>query len=143
LSNAAVVLAVAAVLLIAIAMSHRPVHLPAAEQGAVGTTGIVPAPQPQPPAPAPQGAPGTLMVDIRPGAVMWVAATADGKRILYRLLQPGEHVRVEGRDALEFRIGNAAAFGYQINGVPGRVLGGPDQVREFRITRDNYRTFFR
>jgi transcriptional regulator with XRE-family HTH domain len=143
LRSAGPVLAVAAILLIAIAMSHRPVHPPAAEQGAVGTTGVVPAVQTPSPVPAPQAAPEKLVIDIRPAGVMWVAATADGKRIIYRLLQPGEHVSVEGRNALEFRIGNAGAFGYAINGVPGKVLGGADQVREFRITRDNYRTFLR
>ena len=72
-----------------------------------------------------------------------MAATADGASVIYRLLKPGEQVVVEGRKELSFRIGNAAAFVYAINGVPGKALGGPDEVREFDITADNYQTFRR
>jgi hypothetical protein len=72
-----------------------------------------------------------------------VAATADGASVIYRLLKPGEQVVIEARKELSFRIGNAAAFAYAINGVPGKVLGGPDEVKEFDITPDNYQTFRR
>jgi hypothetical protein len=72
-----------------------------------------------------------------------VAATADGKSALYRLLKPGEQVVVEARNELSFRTGNAAAFVDTLNGVPGKPLGGPDEVREFDIRRENYLTFRR
>jgi transcriptional regulator with XRE-family HTH domain len=87
--------------------------------------------------------PDKLTIDIRPTAPIWVAATADGASVIYRLLKPGEQVVVEARKELSFRIGNAGAFVYTINGVPGKPLGGPDEVREFDITADNYRTFRR
>lgn len=87
--------------------------------------------------------PGKLTVDIRPTAPVWVSATADGNSAIYRLLKPGDKVVVEGRKELSFRIGNAAAFVYDINGVPGKPLGGPDEVREFDIRPDNYLTFRR
>lgn len=101
------------------------------------------------PNPAPVGTagkeltPDILKIDIRPTAPVWVAATADGASVIYRLLKPGEQVVVEARKELSFRIGNAGAFVYAINGVPGRSLGGPDEVREFDITPDNYQTFRR
>jgi cytoskeletal protein RodZ len=88
-------------------------------------------------------APTQLVVDIRPSAPIWVAATADGTKAIYRLLQPGERVTVEARKELSFRIGNAGAFEYSVNGVPGKPLGGPDEVREFDITPENYQTYRR
>lgn len=87
--------------------------------------------------------PEKLTIDIRPTAPIWVAAMADGQSAIYRLLKPGEHVVVEARNEFSFRIGNAGAFVYTINGLPGKPLGGPDEVREFDITRDNYLTFRR
>jgi hypothetical protein len=131
-------------LLVVVAMRSRPVEKPAGIEGAVGTTGVARAGlAPSAPPPAAEAAPQKLVVDIRPSGVVWVAASADGKRVVYRLVQPGEHVTVEGVKELTFRIGNAAAFAYAINGVPGKTLGGPDEIREFQITRQNFRTFSR
>ena len=87
--------------------------------------------------------PDKLVIEIRPTSPIWVAATADGNSAIYRLLKPGEHVVVEAQKELSFRIGNAAAFEYSINGVPGKPLGGADEVREFEITRDNFQTYRR
>lgn len=111
----------------------------------VGTSGVVEAaaPPPEParvPAPA---APQTLKIEIRPVRVMWVAAAADGKRVLYRLLHPGETVRLEATDEFWFRMGDAGAFEYSINGVPGKPLGASGEVREVRITRDTLASFQR
>jgi transcriptional regulator with XRE-family HTH domain len=85
--------------------------------------------------------PEKLLIEIRPAAPIWVAATADGTSAIYRLLKPGELVRLEASKELSFRIGNAGAFVYSINGVPGKPLGGVDEVREFEITRENYQTY--
>jgi hypothetical protein len=82
-------------------------------------------------------------MEIFPSAEIWINAIADGERAVYRLVQPGERLRVEARNELSFRIGNAGAFQYALNGVPGRAVGGPGEVREFRITRDNFRTYHR
>ena len=87
--------------------------------------------------------PDRLIVEIQPTAPIWVAATADGNSAIYRLLKPGEHVMVEAQKELSFRIGNAGAFVYSINGAPGRPLGGPDEVREFEITRENVQAYRR
>jgi len=88
-------------------------------------------------------APDKLVIEIRPTAPIWVAATADGNSAIYRLLKPGDQVMVEAVKELSFRIGNAGAFVYSINGVPGKPLGGLDEVREFEITRDNYQSYRR
>lgn len=111
----------------------------------VGTTGVVePAEQPLAGAHvAPEPEPDMLRLDIEPRDVLWIAATADGERVVYRLVPQGERITVEGQHELSFRVGNAAAFDYTINGVPGRPVGGPGEVVEFRITRDNHRSFRR
>ena len=82
-------------------------------------------------------------MEIAPTAEIWINASADGQRAIYRLVKPGERVKVEARNELSFRIGNAAAFQYSINGVPGRVLGQSGEVLEFQVTRDNVRTYHR
>ena len=105
-----------------------PNGVPEAQPAPVATSGRTPAPD-------------KLMIEIRPTAPIWVAATADGNSAIYRLLKPGEHVTIEALKEFSFRIGNAGAFVYSINGVPGKPLGGPDEVREFDITLDNFQTY--
>lgn len=96
---------------------------------AVGTTGTEPVP-------------AKLTMEIRPAGTIWVAATADGATAIYKLLQAGQRVTIEGRE-FSFRIGNAAAFDYSINGRHGKTLGAPDEVREFVVTTANYRDYLR
>ena len=118
------------------------------EGGALATSGVVeaaPAPAAAPVATSGRqdAAPGKLAIEIRPTADIWVSAKADGTPAVFRLLHSGERVNVEASKELVFRIGNAAAFDYSINGSPGKPLGGPDQVREFTITPDNISTYRR
>jgi cytoskeleton protein RodZ len=117
----------------------------AAEQGAVGTLGASPAnPAPSSTAtePAALSAPATLAVEIRPSRRLWVTGYADGKRVLFRNIAAGERVALEGTE-LSFRVGDAGAFEYTINGAAARPPGGSGEVREFRITRDNYSGYIR
>jgi hypothetical protein len=132
-------------LLLFIGYSKTPPPEARVEPQAVGTTGVVaagvaaaPAPQPEP-----EPVPETLSLEITPTEQIWVAATADGERVVYRMLEPGERVKVEARREMSFRIGNAAAFQYAVNGTPGKPLGGAGEVREFQITGENYRTYRR
>lgn len=101
----------------------------ASKVAAVGTTGS-------------ESVPAKLTMEIRPAGTIWVAATADGATAIYKLLQAGQRVTIEGRE-FSFRIGNAAAFDYSINGRPGKTLGAPDEVREFVVTTANYRDYLR
>jgi cytoskeletal protein RodZ len=113
---------------------------PSRPVGTTGVTGTAPAP---PAARQKAAAPEKLTIEIRPSRVIWVAGAADGERVIYRLVGPGERVGAEARGELWFRVGDAGAFDYSINGVPGKPIGGPGEVREFRITLDNVRTFYR
>jgi cytoskeleton protein RodZ len=136
--------ALAILVVIIIAVVTRPAPRAPSIEGTPVAAATAPAPNPAPVGTAGKDAPPqTLKIDIRPTAPVWVAATADGASVIYRLLKPGEQVVVEARKELSFRIGNAAAFVYSINGVPGKALGGPDEVREFDITADNYQTYRR
>jgi len=82
-----------------------------------------------------------LALEIRPTADVWVGAVADGRQVVYGLMAAGEQRLIEADREIRLRIGDAAAFAYSVNGVPGRPLGGPGQVRDLQITRDNYETF--
>lgn len=82
-----------------------------------------------------------LTVEINPTRVVWVEATADGKRMLYALVTPDERRVLEAQQEVLLRVGDAGAFRYRVNGVEGREVGRPGEVREVRITRQNYVTF--
>lgn len=110
------------------------------QAGVVGTSGVS----------APEERVGTtatpepiegLELELTATGETWLAATADGTRVVYRLLRPGEHVALEATDGITMRIGNAGALEYKVNGRPGIPLGGPGSVRTVQVTRDNYKTF--
>ena len=138
------VAATAALALALLALANR--DEPIGPTGAVTPASV--APSGVAAAPAPVGTSGTpaspesVTIEIEPADTIWVAATADGASAVYKLLQPGQRVKVTGRE-LSFRIGNAAAFVYSVNGAPGKSIGGVGEVREFQITTDNYRSYLR
>ncbi len=100
--------AVVGVVLIVLSLIDSPQTNIDSAPAAVGTSGQAAAPVAAPSEPP---APEMLTMQIRPRGVIWVSATADGATAIYKLLQPGQSVSVEGRE-LTFRIGNAAAFEY-------------------------------
>ena len=59
----------------------------------------------------------------------WITATADGERAAYRLFEAGDRLTIRARDEVSFRLGNAGAFEYSINGAAGTPVGGPGDVR--------------
>jgi cytoskeleton protein RodZ len=99
----------------------------------VGTSGSTPAP----PLPTASG----LRVDLQPAGECWMSVTADGVRVVYRLMQPGERQTVEARDSLVLRAGDAAACGFSINGTPVRPLGHAGDAISLTITPENYKGF--
>ena len=144
LTHPTVAIALVAGLLVLAVVKSQPAATAPPPPEAVGTTGTT-APAA---APAVAGAPRhdaaeTLKMEIQAETAVWITGAADGERVLYRLLAPGERVRLEARKQFAFRIGNAAAFTYSINGVPGKPLGASGEVRDVEITRENYRSFAR
>lgn len=129
---------VAVILLVTVIVFARPGRDGPAEPQAVGTSGQT-ATVPAGPAAARARETDMLVVEVRTTEATWIAATADGRRVAYRLFQPGDRVTLQAREELSFRIGNAGAFSYSINGATGAPVGDPGDVREFTITRENYR----
>lgn len=80
-----------------------------------------------------------IALDLAVTRPCWVAVTVDGVRRTYRLVQPGERERQEGREFL-VRVGDAGALQISLDGEPARPIGAPGEVVTLRITRDNYRS---
>jgi cytoskeletal protein RodZ len=81
-----------------------------------------------------------LRVDIRASDASWLAATADGQQIAYRMLNPGDHVSLSIKSVAVLRIGIPPNVAVSINDVPVKPFGTPGQPATLRITPDNYRT---
>jgi hypothetical protein len=79
--------------------------------------------------------------DIRTQGPCWVSVTADGINVAYRLMQAGERQVIEAREDVVLRVGDPAAFTFQINEMPGRPLGRAGQPITVRITTQNYHEF--
>jgi hypothetical protein len=79
----------------------------------------------------------SLRLEIRTKGPCWVSAVADGERVVYRLMQPGERTLVEARVSITLRVGDAGTVAYSINGETGRPLGRNGEAVTVRITNDN------
>lgn len=123
---------------------NRPGREHQGEPGAVGTAGqsaaAAAAGTPAEPAPV-QASP--LRIELRPSRPVWITGIADGERVLFRLLEPGERITVEAKDRLSFRVGDAGAFEFSLNGAPAKPVGRNGEVREFTITHDNASAYVR
>ena len=70
----------------------------------------------------------------------WVAATVDGQRTIYRVLQGGETTTLAGKSAIAIRFGDAGAVKWTINGRDPGAPGGNGAVRDIRINLENAAT---
>lgn len=82
-----------------------------------------------------------LQVEIRATAACWLAADADGARVIYRLLQAGDQVVIDANRTIDLRIGDAGAVTYSINGERGRPLGADGEAVTVRLTPDTLDRF--
>jgi cytoskeletal protein RodZ len=82
-----------------------------------------------------------LQVEVLAQGPCWLGATADGKRVVYRVLNKGERLTLEAREELALRIGDAGNFRFTVNGIPGRRLGDPGDDLTVRLTPTNFRKF--
>jgi hypothetical protein len=65
-----------------------------------------------------------------------VAADADGKRVLYRLLQSDERVELTAQSGISLRVGDAGALMVAVDGGDPVAAGPSGQVTTLRITPD-------
>jgi cytoskeleton protein RodZ len=82
-------------------------------------------------------APDGMQLRIHPSGTCLVSATADGRPVISRLVQPGENVVVEGHDEIVLRVGNAGACRYSINGLPSRPPEHPGGAVTIRFIGEN------
>jgi Domain of unknown function (DUF4115) len=68
----------------------------------------------------------------------WVRATIDGTQVLERLLEPYQELRLQAREGVMLRIGDAGAVSATINGKPAARFGRAGQVITRQITLKNY-----
>jgi cytoskeleton protein RodZ len=82
-----------------------------------------------------------LRVEIAPQGPCWVEIRVDGQLRIYRLMHAGERESFDVREQLAMRVGDPSAFGYTINGRPGRPLGRPGVPATAILTPDSWEPF--
>lgn len=82
-----------------------------------------------------------LALVLRPRGDSWVSLTVDGELVVSRIMRAGEEESFEADDEITLNIGNAGQFGFTINGLTARSLGGPGEVVTATITHDTYLTY--
>ena len=78
-----------------------------------------------------------LRIEMTATGWCWVAAETDGQRVMYRLVEPGERVVLEGQRMIALRLGDAGSVVLSINEGASRSFGGHGQVVELEVTPDN------
>lgn len=82
---------------------------------------------------------GVVRVEIQATGECWVAATADGQQVVYRMLPAGERATFDAKTEAVVRIGMPANVAVTINGRPIRPFERPGSPITLRITPANYR----
>jgi len=117
---------------------------------AVGTTGQATTPvatsdaQEKPPAKdiilpaATAAAPAAhaLVVQLTPTRRCWVTASADGQRVIYKLMMPGTPETLNADEEIQIRAGDAGALEWTVNGRKVGLFGQSGQIRTLRLTPD-------
>jgi cytoskeletal protein RodZ len=80
-----------------------------------------------------------VRVEIRATGECWIAATADGQQVVYRMLPVGERATFDATTEAVVRIGMPANVALTINGRPIRPFERPGSPITLRITPANYR----
>jgi cytoskeleton protein RodZ len=118
----------------------------AATPGAVATTGTVTANRPGVAAPtdssvAARSDAGELRLDLKPTSECWLAAKADGRSVLYRLMSAGERAQIQAREEVVLTLGDPAGCGFDINGAAARQLGAAGKPVTVHLTPKNFAEF--
>ena len=85
----------------------------------------------------PQQAEVPLRIEMAATGWCWVAAEADGERVMYRLMEPGERIVLEGQRMISLRLGDAGSMTLSINDGEGRSIGRDGEVVELELTPDD------
>ena len=82
-----------------------------------------------------------LNLVLQPTGDCWVSLTIDGDLVFSRVMRRGEQESYEAENEIVLNIGDAGSFGFALNTLNGRSLGGAGEVVTARITHDNYRNY--
>lgn len=116
---------------------------------APATAPVPVAPPPTAPAATPpvkeavQAPAGEVRVEIAATGDCWIAATADGEQVVYRVLPAGERATLSAGSEAVIRIGMPANVAVTINGQPIVPFERPGSPITLRITPENYRDLVR
>ena len=140
-----VLLTVTAVLLFRIGRDVSPGYQPS-ESLAVGTSGATsPTPASSTPSPATVSPRQTktdgIKMVLRVSRQCWVAASADGKRVIYDLLPEGAQRTIQATREITFRAGDAGAVRLTVNGRDTGLFGVAGEVKSARITTSTADSF--
>jgi cytoskeleton protein RodZ len=78
-----------------------------------------------------------LVVVLEADKPAWVTATADGKRVIYKTLQPATRETIRARRAVTIRVGNAGAVRWRVGRREPATMGPIGAVRSVTVTREN------
>jgi hypothetical protein len=78
-----------------------------------------------------------VRVNLEAARAVWVTAVVDGDRTVYRTLQAGERVALNGTHDVTLRVGDAGAIVWQVNGRPSAPMGQSGEVRTERVTLED------
>ena len=67
----------------------------------------------------------------------WVSAEADGARLIYRMVEPGESMVLEAEQTLSVRFGDAGAVMLSINGGSQHLAGPSGEVFDLKLTPED------
>ena len=124
------------------AESRQPVTAPAAESITAPAAESITAPAAESIA-APPAESAALHLELRFDGSCWLSVTADGTRVVSRMMEAGEQYVLDVRKGAVLRVGDPAALTFSINGLAGRSLGPAGEAVTAQITSDNYREFLR
>jgi cytoskeleton protein RodZ len=81
--------------------------------------------------------PGAIQLQLDAVELCWISVTGDGRRMLSKLLQPGEGQSFAANTAFDLILGNAGGVRLKINGKPVRSLGPSGSVIRLTINPQN------
>jgi DivIVA domain-containing protein len=110
-----------------VALPSLPVEVEAEAEAALPDESATAVPEPVPPAP--------IVVKLTSTRSCWIRVTVDG-RTESRMLAAGDEVAWSGEEAIQLRIGDAAAAAVEVNGRPLPPLGREGQVVDRTFTAD-------
>jgi cytoskeleton protein RodZ len=80
---------------------------------------------------------GALQLRVDTVEPCWISVNGDGRRLLSKLLQPGEGQSFAANTDFNLILGNAGGVKLKINGKPVKSLGPSGSVVRFSINADN------